>query len=243
MRHSEKQPLTMDSTTDPILRVENLQVELGGRVILQNLTFDLHEHETLVILGPNGAGKTVLLRTLLGLVPHQGTILWKSGLTIGYVPQRVIVQRDLPVTVEDFFELQNVPRDAVVEAIHQVGIQDPTFRTRPLGLISSGQLQRTLISSALARHPDVLLFDEPMSGIDLGGEETVHSVLSRIQGESHLTIVMVTHDLSVVSSDATHALCINKPPYCYGTPKEVLTLENLQRLFGDSVKFFPHVHQ
>ena len=232
----------MDSMTDPILRVENLRVELGGRIVLQNLSFDLYEHETLVILGPNGAGKTVLLRTLLGLVPHQGTILWKSGLRTGYVPQRVVVQRDLPVSVEDFFELQNVPRDAVADAIRQVGIQDATFRTKPLGLLSSGQLQRTLIASALARHPDVLLFDEPMSGIDLGGEETVHGVLRRIQGESHLTIVMVTHDLSVVSSDATHALCINKPPYCYGTPEEVLTLANLQSLYGESVKFFPHIH-
>ena len=233
----------MESMIDSILKVENLQVELDGRIILQNLSFDLQERETLVILGPNGAGKTVLLRTLLGLVPHQGTIWWKDGLKIGYVPQRVVVQKDLPVTVEDFFDLQNVSRNAVVEAIRQVGIQETAFRTKPLGLLSSGQLQRTLIASALAQRPDVLLFDEPMAGIDVGGEETVHGVLRRIHQESHLTIVAVTHDLSVVSGDATHALCINKPPYCYGTPKEVLTPANLQTIYGDSVKFFPHVHE
>lgn len=226
-----------------ILKVENLQVELEGRIILQNLSFRLDERETLVILGPNGAGKTVLLRTLLGLVPHEGSILWRNGLKISYVPQRVVVQKDLPVTVEDFFELQKVPRDATAEAIRLVGIQESAFRIKPLGLLSSGQLQRTLIASALARRPDVLLFDEPMSGIDVGGEETVHGVLRRIQQERPLTIVAVTHDLSVVSGDATHALCINKPPYCYGTPKEVLTLPNLQSLYGDSVKFFPHVHE
>ena len=228
---------------EPILKVENLQVDLDGRTIIQNLTFDLQERETLVILGPNGAGKTVLLRALLSLVPHKGTIAWSGGLKIGYVPQRVVVQKNLPVTVEDFFQLQKVARDAAPAALELVGIKDTAFLAKRLGLLSSGQLQRTLIASALARRPDVLLFDEPMSGVDMGGEETVHNVLLRTQQERNLTVVLVTHDLSVVYGDATHVLCINKQPYCYGAPKDVLTLSNLQKLYGDSVKVFPHSHE
>ena len=228
---------------EPVLKVENLQVDLDGRTIIQNLTFELQERETLVILGPNGAGKTVLLRALLSLVPHEGTIAWSGGPKIGYVPQRVVIQKDLPVTVEDFFELQKVPRDAAPAALELVGIKDTAFLAKRLGLLSSGQFQRTLIASALAQRADVLLFDEPMSGVDMGGEETVHNVLLHTQQERNLTVVLVTHDLSVVYGDATHVLCINKQPYCYGAPKDVLTLSNLQKLYGDSVKVFPHSHE
>jgi zinc transport system ATP-binding protein len=93
---------------EPLLKVSNLQVELNRKLIIQNLSFKLVAGETLVILGPNGAGKTVLLRTLLGLVPHKGEIFWRSGTRRGYVPQRVPFNRDLPVTVSDFFELKGV---------------------------------------------------------------------------------------------------------------------------------------
>jgi len=153
-----------------ILRVSNLRVELDNAVILKNLSFELTEGQTLVILGPNGAGKTVLLKSLLGILPHQGEIMWRQGVRIGYVPQRVPLNKDLPITIEDFFALKGIPSDAVSEVLKLVGIPDSLFLKKQLGLISSGQFQRVLIAWALVKNPNVLLFDEPTAGIDIGRE-------------------------------------------------------------------------
>ncbi|HEX5418881.1 MAG TPA: ATP-binding cassette domain-containing protein, partial [Gammaproteobacteria bacterium] len=155
----------MDSS-DKILSVSNLTVELDGKLIFEDLSFDLRDQETLVILGPNGAGKTVLLRSLLGLLPHRGRVVWKTGVRIGYVPQRIPLNRELPVTVADFFELRGARRETVPAQLRLVGIVDPDFPSKPLGLLSSGQFQRVLIAWALLNDPNVLLFDEPTNDLD-----------------------------------------------------------------------------
>lgn len=228
---------------EPILRVADLRVDLDGKRVIEDLSFELGERETLVILGPNGAGKTVLLRAILGLVPHSGTVRWRSGAVPGYVPQRVAVPKDLPVTVEDFFALQGVARASVGEALSRVGLSQAGFALKRLGHLSSGQLQRALIASALIQNANVLIFDEPTAGIDVAGEETVHEFVAKTQAERGLAMILVTHDLSVVYGHATRALCINKRPYCYGAPQEVLTPENLERLYGGGLKLFRHVHE
>jgi zinc transport system ATP-binding protein len=225
-----------------LLAVSDLRLELGGHVLFQGLHFDLAEKETLVVLGPNGAGKTVLLKTLLGLIPCQGKVSWSSGVKIGYVPQRVPLNRDLPVTVKDFFGLKGIDADLAGEALSDVGVRGPDFLMRQLGLLSSGQFQRVLIAWALAGNPDVLLFDEPLAGIDVGGEETIYTLLRRTQKKRKLAVVLVTHDLSTVYSLASNVLCINGKIFCYGRPREVLTPRLLQEIYGSEMKFFRHAH-
>jgi zinc transport system ATP-binding protein len=95
----------------------------------------------------------------------------------------------------------------------------------------------------LVDNPDVLLFDEPTAGIDIGGEETVYNLIQRTQKERGLTILLVTHDLTTVFNQATNVLCLNKNRFCYGTPKEILTPENLQGVFGGKIKYFMHNHE
>jgi zinc transport system ATP-binding protein len=225
-----------------VLNVSNLRVELDGVTILEDLSFELSDNETLVILGPNGAGKTVLLRTLLGLIPYTGEIAWKTGVRIGYVPQRVSLTKDLPVTVADFFRLKNIDRKRAAEVLQEVGIYDAAFLSTQLGILSPGQFQRVLIAWALVNNPNVLLFDEPTAGIDIGGEDTVHSFLHRKQAERNVSVILVTHDLSTVYSEATRVLCIHHKKYCYGPPVDVLDPKVLQDIYGKDIKFVRHSH-
>jgi len=226
-----------------ILRVKNLNVELGGEKIISDLSFEVKEGETLMILGPNGAGKTILLRTLMGFLPFKGDIQWRKGIKIGYVPQRLPLIKDIPLSIEDFFDLKKVTKEKIIDSLNSVGIKDSSLLKKRIGAISSGQFQRILVAWGLIGDPQVLLFDEPTSGIDLGGEETIYGLLEKLKKEKNLTIFLVTHDLSIVSRQATNVLCFNKKMLCYGPPKEILTSQNISQLFGEEIGFYQHKHE
>jgi zinc transport system ATP-binding protein len=225
-----------------ILDVKNLRVALDGQPILADLSFEVEEGETLVILGPNGAGKTVLLKALLGLVDHAGTIAWREGVKIGYVPQRVSLEKNTPITVADFFALKGVATARALELLRQVDLGDAAILEKSIAKISSGQFQRVLIAWALANDPEVLLFDEPTTGIDIGGQETIYTLLDKTQEARNLTILLVTHELEIVSGHADKALCLNKELFCYGAPASILTPERLQEIYGQPARFFHHDH-
>jgi len=226
---------------DIVLKVENLDVELEGERILENLSFEVKEGEVLTILGPNGAGKTVLLKTLLGILPYQGEIEWKKGVKIGYVPQRLPFIKDVPMSVKEFFDLKNVSGKESEEILGSIGLEKDILEKK-IGDLSSGQFQRILVGWALVGNPQVLLFDEPMTGIDISGQESVYNLLEKLRKERNLTILLVTHDLSIVYKFATNCLCLNKKVLCYSVPKE-LTTERLSQLYGGGIKFYRHSHE
>lgn len=225
-----------------ILEAKNLSVELEGSKIFENLSFGVEQGETLVILGPNGAGKTVLLKTLLGLLPYRGTIEWRKDIKIGYVPQGLPLVKDVPMNVRDFFELRNISDKEATVILKSVGIEEDALE-KGINRFSSGQFQRILIAWALAGNPDALLFDEPTTGIDVGGEETIYNLLEKLKDEKGLTMILVSHDLSVVYKFAANVLCLNKKLICAGLPKEVLTKETLAQLYGSEVKIYKHEHE
>ena len=115
-----------------------------------------------------------------------------------------------------------------------------SFLDKKVGELSSGQFQRVLVAWALIGSPKALLFDEPTSGIDIGGEETIYNLLIPPEGKRNLTILLVTHDLSVVYKFSNYVICLNKCPLCQGTPKEALTPKILHSLYGGEVKFYEH---
>ena len=224
-----------------ILRVKNLNVELEREKILENLNFEVKKGEVLTILGPNGAGKTVLLKTLLGILSYKGEIEWKRGIKIGYVPQRLPFIKDIPMSVREFFQLKDVSEKEIKEILNSIGLKEEILEKK-IGELSSGQFQRILVGWALSSNPQVLLFDEPMTGIDIGGQESVYNLLEKLKREKNLTILLVTHDLSIVYKFATNCLCLNKKMLCYGAPKE-LTSERLSQLYGGKIKFYQHSHE
>lgn len=225
---------------DLALKVENLTVELGGQRIIENLSFEVRRGETLVVLGPNGAGKTTLLRALLGIIPYEGRVEWAVRNT-SYLPPNELLQRKemLPLTVVDFYGLKKVKRAVIKESLESVGLSEEIIGKR-VAELSTGQFQRLSVAWALVDKPDTLLFDEPTSGIDIGGAETIYSLLHKFWKKQGLTIILVTHDLSVVWEHADNVLCLNKKGLCYGVPTKALTTKNLRELYGVGVKYYQH---
>jgi zinc transport system ATP-binding protein len=232
---------------ETILKVENLNVKLDDELIICNLSFEVKRGEVLTILGPNGAGKTVLLKTLLGIFPFEGKIEWTppshhpEGIKIGYVPQRVPFVKDFPISVEEFFKLKTKNENEIKEVLKLVGFNESFFK-KNLSELSSGQYQRILVAWALIGNPDVILFDEPTTGIDISGQESIYQLLERLKKERNLTIILVTHDLSVVFKFSDFVICLNKCPICQGKPKEVINPEILSKLYGQEIKFYEHYH-
>lgn len=226
-----------------LLDVSHLTVELGGRKIIDDLNFHVLPGDTLAVIGPNGAGKTVLFKALLGLLPYTGTITWPKDIRIGYVPQRLYVESDLPLTTSEFFALKMAKSPEIHRVLAAVGFADPhEILSSKLGTLSGGQLQRVLIAWALVGHPQVLLFDEPTTGVDLSAEESIYSLLNRLQHRENLTLLIISHELQVVYKYATNVLCLNKEGLCFGPPKKALTPEALSQLFGENVGVYPHHH-
>ena len=229
-----------------ILTVVGLSVALDGNQVLRDISFTVKQGEALAVIGPNGAGKTVLFRALLGLLPHAGTVTWQPGAKIGYVPQRFSVDRSAPITVIEFFLLQSpgfwFPNAEFVGHLdHEltlVGL-DRSVLQKNIGDLSGGQTQRLLIAWAMLRHPAVLLLDEPTAGVDTGFEDTIYSLIRRVQTERGTTVLLISHDLSVVYRYAQKVICLNTSIVCQGSPVEVLNPESLAVLYG-SPAYYRH---
>ncbi len=226
-----------------LLEVTDMSVEIGGVMVLKNMTFTIEQGSILAIIGPNGAGKTVLLKALLGLTPSMGSIKWKAGIKKGYVPQRLDIETDIPLTVREFFRLRRKcpPDDKIKQALDYVQLKTDILE-KGFGEISVGQRQRTLVAWAVLGEPDVLLFDEPTADIDVTGQESIYNMITHLNENLGLTVILVSHDLNVVYSHAAKVICINRETLCIGKPQEVLTPLQLQDLYGQDSAFFQHRH-
>jgi zinc transport system ATP-binding protein len=192
------------------LKVTDLRVNFDNHSVLDGVSFEVKRDSTLAIVGPNGAGKTVLFKCLLGLISYQGKIEWTSDAKIGYVPQKLSVPRDLPLTVNEFFKLKENSVEKIAETLSKVGFKNKAehvhddsrvLETR-LGSLSGGELQRVLMAYALLDNPNVLLLDEPTAGVDIAGEKTFYSLFQSLKENRDLTIIFISHDAEVVEKYA-----------------------------------------
>ena len=226
------------------LEVSHLAISFGGLPVIDDLSFTVAAEESLAIIGPTGSGKTVLFRALLGAVPYRGEIRWAAGARIGYVPQKLDIERDLPITGYDFLlakaRVGRAPRDEIRRVLDLVNLTEDSMR-KPIGTLSGGQFQRLLLAFALLGEPTVLLFDEPTAGIDEPGEERLYERINRLKAERHLTLLLISHELSLVYRYATRVLCLGRGRSYIGPPAEVLTPQNLEALYGSPMKY--HVHE
>src|SRR5438445_2342521 len=181
-----------------ILEVDGLSVRFGQSHVLKNFAFTVAERSVVA----NGAGKTVLLRALLGSIPLRGSVRWAPGTRIGYVPQKLDLERDVPMTGRDLLRARlALAGDSDVkldETFALVGIPSATA-DRLIGTYSGGQFQRLLIAFALLGTPTVLMLAEPIAGVDERGQEQVTALINRVRAERRLTVLYISHDLSVVS--------------------------------------------
>ncbi|MBA4187869.1 MAG: hypothetical protein C0467_07610 [Planctomycetaceae bacterium] len=242
----------------PLVAIRDLSVNLGGHTILRRVTADIARGKVTALIGLNGSGKTTLLRAVVGEYPYRGKITYHCGHDhshptpeyVGYVPQRLAVDARLPLTIRDLFALAlssrplflGIPRWVSERAEHlmeRVGMA--TLLDHPIDGLSGGQLQRVLLALALEPSPELLLLDEPAAGIDFKDQKKFYDLISRINQEMGLTVVLVSHDLSMVNAHSHHVLCLkNGEIACQGPPQEILSPMNLSLTFGAETQLFPH---
>lgn len=228
-------------------RIENLGVSKGPVEILENVNIHIHCGELTAIIGPNGGGKSTLLKALLGEVPHSGQLKYldsrggRSQPVIGYVPQHLSFDTGTPASVSDLFvaSMSKKPawllrprsvRKRAVEGLRKVKAEH--LLDRRLGALSGGELQRVLLALALDPVPNLLLLDEPVSGIDQGGLELFYNTVAELRRNYDLSIILVSHDFELVSRYADRVILLNRTVIASGTPEEVFGSENTLRTFG-----------
>lgn len=215
-----------------ILKVANLGVKIQNQTILEHINFNVRKGTTLAILGPNGAGKTVLFRTLLGLVPHTGSVEWEEKAKIGYVPQYITIS-DVPMSVREFLSI-GTGLD-YKEALRLVKLDNKHIEEKRLGVLSGGQLRRVLIAQALKENPSVLFLDEPTTGVDMDSEEPIYLMLNEIKKTNKITIFLITHDIHIIQEYTDDLLAINKCVTFCGPSQEIGKEETQRRIYGETV--------
>lgn len=228
------------------LRVNNLGVTLDNDTILHDITFQLNCREIVALIGPNGAGKSSLFRSILGQVPYSGTIKFElaggypSRPKIGYVPQSPSFDRGYPISVLDFFAAAisrwpvflPVPgqlREKVTECLSRV--HGEALIDKRIGTLSGGELQRVLMALALEPIPQILILDEPLSGVDVGGEHLLLEMLDEIRQRYDLSILFSTHDFSTLRHYADKVILLQHTILRAGPPAEVLRSPEFQSVF------------
>ena len=234
-----------------IVSVKNLSVEFNKKAVLKNVSFDVDKGDILAIIGPNGSGKTLLIKTILGLNKnYTGEIVWHENPEISYVPQKMGFEKGFPLTVKEFFLMEIgkdksfwLPSKKMEEDIKSKldAVKAGYLLNQRLGDLSQGEVQRMFIARSLLENPGIVFFDEPASGIDIGTEETVYGLLYDLHKKNNSTIILVSHELSIVYKFATKVICLNGEMLCQGAPKEILTPETLQNLYGHHKAF--HMHE
>jgi ABC-type Mn2+/Zn2+ transport system ATPase subunit len=231
----------------PLLRFADVTLDYGETPVLRGLSFHVCRGEFLGIVGPNGSGKTTILRAILNLIkPSAGSVTWSRRPTLGYVPQRERIDTIMPVTAMEVALMGRAPRlgalarlrpadrEAAQLALERVGVADlggKLFRD-----LSGGQQQRVLIARALAAEPELLVLDEPTNGMDLASEHAIVALLSELNRQAGLTILLVTHLLAIVLNAASTILLIEDGRVLYGDAEDVLQEEKLSQLYRTPVR-------
>ncbi|MEM7499058.1 MAG: metal ABC transporter ATP-binding protein [Pseudomonadota bacterium] len=222
---------------DVLIEARDLDVRLGGRTVLSDVSLAIAPGEIVTLVGPNGSGKSTLLRALLGAVPvGAGRVRRKRGLRIGYVPQRLHVDASMPLTVRRFLDLpEQRGATAAAEALAAVGLEASGphgIADRPLAALSGGQFQRALLARAMLGRPELLMLDEPAQGLDQPGAAAFYRLVETLRHRSGAAVLMVSHDLHVVMSASDRVICLNGHVCCEGTPTVVRDLPAYRSLFG-----------
>jgi len=217
-----------------------------GHDVVHDVSFSITEGSITMLIGPNGSGKTTLLKGMVGLLtPTYGTVNIYSGKPkdkrgiIGYVPQRITFDQTFPITVTEFLKSSHRGSDIeITEVLDHLGVVN--LAQSLIGTLSGGQLQRVLIARSLLGKPKILFLDEPVSGIDIGGEENFYELMKDIRTRHQVTIVMVSHEVHLVSQVADQVICVNKTMLCSGAPEETLSPEIINSLYGHDVSSYKH---
>lgn len=231
------------------LKIEHIGVTVGGQTLLDDVSLHVHCGQLAAVIGRNGAGKSTLLKAILGEQKHSGTVEFSGHdgkpvvgrrPKIGYVPQQLALDRGSPATVYDLLAAYTTrypawlpPRRKAVEAMREKlrRFEADTLLDRPVGRLSGGELQRVLLALALWNSPDLLLLDEPVSGVDAAGLQDFYALLAELKKSEDMVMLMVSHDLDFVRRTADKAVLLKQKVLASGTPDDVLSSSAFAREF------------
>jgi zinc transport system ATP-binding protein len=224
--------IALNTFDDYELKVSNLSLEVANQKILDNINFKIKKGATLAIVGPNGAGKTMLFRALLNMVDYTGKIEWGEKVKIGYVPQ-ILSVRDIPISVKEFLSFKNI--SDIDSSLASVGLDNRGVLNKSLSALSGGELRRVLIAWAIIDEPNVLLMDEPTTGVDLDSEEAIYGMLKRFSVKNKITLLLISHDLHIVREYSDFVLALNKCMVFFGESKEIMNPSTQKLIYGEHV--------
>lgn len=233
------EPPEFDSPS-ALIELAGISIRRGSEIILDKINLSVSKDEIVTLIGPNGAGKSTLVKVALGLKkPNHGTVSTSKSLNIGYVPQSVNLDESLPVSVKRFLKIslkKNTDIDsedvtgAMNRILDQVGAAD--MSNKALREISGGEMRRVLLARALLTKPDLLILDEPTSGVDISGQAALYTLIQWIRDEYHCGVLLVSHNLHVVMAATDRVVCLNRHLCCSGTPEAVQQHPEFVSLFG-----------
>jgi ABC-type Mn2+/Zn2+ transport system ATPase subunit len=254
---------------DAVVRVDHASALRDGRLVLEDISFEVAPGAFVGVIGPNGAGKTTLLRAILGLVPlsagsievlgREASRRPHGGNGIGYVPQRHVFAPDFPASALDVVRLGRLhlrerraeERSRALEALARVGIAE--LAARPVGRLSGGEQRRVTLAQALCASAKLLILDEPTVGLDLPAEQEFYALVRRLQEELGLAVIAVSHDLLALAGEADRLVCINRRMHVHGQPDEVIHSHALREAYSCEFDFLageiahhagrPHAHE
>lgn len=230
--HDHAVPGRLAFDESALISARGLDLSFGGKQVLSDIDFDIHEGEIVTVIGPNGAGKSTLVRVLLGLMKLDGGgVRRRKDARIGYVPQRLDIDATIPMTVERFLGLgERVTKQEIADSLKEAGAGH--VLKRQISTLSGGELQRVVLARALLRAPNLLVLDEPVRGVDYAGEAELYNLFARLRDARGLGVVLVSHDLHVVMASSDRVVCLNQHVCCSGVPETVAQHPEYTRLFG-----------
>ena len=245
-----------------IISLRDVSFSFDDRPVLEHINLDINQGDYLGIIGPNGGGKTTILKLMLGLLrPAAGAVElfgrpvkeFRDWFRIGYVPQKATsFESRFPFTVEEVVSLGRIPRaglfhrlgdddrKAVAEALERVQLLPQ--RKELVTELSGGQQQRVFIAKGLVADPAVLILDEPTVGVDVESQDEFYHLLSQLNVEHGITMVLVSHDVDVIANEVSVLACVNQTLICHGEPLSIMEGDQLDKVYGPARKFIVHGH-
>lgn len=226
--------------------MNNLGLSRAGRWLVRGVSLTIDPGEIVTLIGPNGSGKSTTAKMALGVFkPDEGSVSRRQGLRVAYVPQKLVIDWTLPLSVRRFLDLTGpVSQTEASESMASTGVSH--LAQAEVRTLSGGEFQRVLLARAIARKPELLVLDEPVQGVDFTGEVALYDLIKRVRDTLHCGVLLISHDLHVVMAATDRVICLNGHVCCAGTPSVVASSDEYKALFGaraaSTLAIYEHQH-
>jgi zinc transport system ATP-binding protein len=229
-----------------IAELKNISLKINQQSILSNISLDLAKNKITTLIGPNGGGKTSIARILLGILePTSGKIIKNPKIKIGYMPQKIVIDKTIPLKAKDFVELnlsQKIDPKYLEKLAARLGVEN--LLPKQIHNLSGGQMQRILFLRSLVNKPDLLVLDEPTQFMDIAAIQDFYQIIDEIRKQNNCSILMISHDLHTVMQKTDFVFCVNNHICCFGSPESVNQHPEYLSLFGpkNNLAIYQHHH-